>query len=71
MAHELHEAGRDWWPGMEADATEDRHRSRGAQRHVNEYLSERGRLDEFFKAHDIHILDAQRPAFMESTGGRV
>jgi integrase len=67
MAHELDEAGRDWWPGMEADdPTEERPRSRGAQRHVNEYLSERGRLDEFFKAHDVHLLDAQRPAFMEA-----
>lgn len=68
MAHELHEAGLDWRPAIEGDDEdiEEQSRSRGAQRQVNEYLSERGRLDEFFEDHDTRLTDAQRPAFMQA-----
>jgi integrase len=68
MAQDLHEAGLDWRPGMEGepDHVEQPPRSRGAQRQVTEYLTKRGRLNEFFKDNDIHLMDAQRPAFMEA-----
>jgi integrase len=67
MAYDLHEAGLDWRPGTEADdPSEERPRSRGTQRQVNEFLTERARLDEFFKVHDIHLAASQRPAFMEA-----
>jgi integrase len=70
MARDLHEAGLDWSPEMEGDdPAEERSRSRGAQRQVNEYLTKYGRLEEFFKDHDIHLMDLQRPAFMEALEG--
>jgi hypothetical protein len=66
-ARDLHEAGLDWWPGMEGDdLTDERPRSRGAQRQVNEYLAKHGRLNEFFEDHDIRLMDPQRSAFMDA-----
>ena len=69
-AEELHDVDLRWRPELdERDVDPTEPRSPAARRAVTRFLVERGRVEEFFKAHRIDLIDAQRPAFIEALEG--